>query len=427
MAVTKGRAKRLTRWVGSLEWAPVEDGRKARGKRHGHEALLNLLVAAFACGARSLRQVEEVGEDLERVGRKRLGLKSAASDTCLDGMVRRQTASGLDQVLERQVKDWLARKIISNDLFEGGVAAIDGKCVWTGNFAAHPNCQRHSRDDGSPYWMLFAQRAALVSSSAKPVLAQNFIENKEQETSEFADFFLELNARFGKSFEMVTSDAGAASRKNAKVVHESNKGYLFALKENQPNLLALARSRLSSKETPWDSELKPEARTEERYQGDVIIRELFRARVEENEPDVDWPGARQLYRVRQTRVKRDAQGNVLERKIEDRFFVSNRVLGAEKALRLVRLHWGVENNAFWTLDVAMGEDSSSPCQRGEALTTVSWLRLLGYNIASLFRSKQPSRHGEKISWRRAFELLKKALEKGAEYLDAMEQATAQLA
>ncbi len=65
------------------------------------------------------------------------------------------------------------------------------------------------------------------------------------------------------------------------------------------------------------------------------------------------------------------------------------------------------HGANWTLDVAMKEDHSSPCQRGEALVVISWLRLLAYNLVSIFRSKQPKRHGDKLSWNRAFELLKR--------------------
>jgi len=63
MRITKAKASRVARWA-KLDWEPVTDPRAARGKRHQHHGLLNLLVAAFACGDRTLRQVEEFGEDL---------------------------------------------------------------------------------------------------------------------------------------------------------------------------------------------------------------------------------------------------------------------------------------------------------------------------------------------------------------------------
>jgi predicted transposase YbfD/YdcC len=367
--------------------------------------LLQLMVVAMACGRRTLRRFEDLGDDLPAERLRSIGLTDPASDTTCDDLLRRLKPNRLPDVLERQVKKGLREKSIQHDAFPEGVIAIDGKAAWVGDFAAHPLCQRHTRDDGSPYWMLFVQRAVLVSSSAKPCLGQNFLADKEQETSEFADFFADLVRRYTKSFEIVTSDAGACSRKNAAVVHAAHKGYLFGLKANQPSLLAVAQSRLSSKEAPHDGLEKPELSQTERYQGCEYFRDLFRGTVGEGDTEVDMPGARQLWRVRQTRIRRDDRGRLIERAIEDRYFVTNRVLSADKALRLVRLHWGIENNAFWTLDCAMGEDDYCPSQRGEAVVVVTWLRLLAYNLVSLFRSRLPSRHGDKVSWQRAFELL----------------------
>jgi predicted transposase YbfD/YdcC len=372
------------------------------------------MVAALACGRRTLRHVESFGEDLSGEAlRRSIGLSAPASDTTCDDLLRRQKAGILPRVLERQVKRGLREKTIGHDAFPEGVVAIDGKAVWVGDFEAHELCQKHARDDGSPYWMLFAQRAVLVSSSAKPCLGQNFLANKEAESSEFADFFGDLVRRYGKSFEIVTHDAGACSRKNAKVVHAAGKAYLFALKDNQPNLVAVARSRLSTKEAPHDAREKPELSQTERYRGYDYRRDLFRYSVAQGDTEVDMPGARQLWRVRQRREKRDDRGRLVESSVEDRYFITNRLMNAEKALRLVRLHWGVENNAFWTLDVAMGEDDYCPSQRQQAVVVVSWLRLIAYNLVSLFRSHQPVRHGDKLSWRRAFELLEKAFQRAA--------------
>lgn len=403
MKLSKAKAARATRRA-SLDWKRIRDPRKARGKRHPLPGILNLLVSAMASGSRTLRDVETFCDDSTAQARKALGLKRAASDTATDALLRATSAAQMPSVLERQVKEGLKTKSIVNDDFDEGVVAIDGKKVWVGKFAAHRLCQQHTCDDGRPYWMLFAQRAVLISSSAKPCMGQHFIANKEAETSEFADFFGFLQNHYGKSFEMVTSDAGACSRKNARVIHTANKGYLFSLKENQPNLLHETMSRLGSKGTPRDELLEPELKTIERYRGRDVIRELFRVQVEPGDSEIDMAGVRQLWRIRQTQVRRNRHGK-MEREVEDRYFITNRVLSGPKALRLVRLHWGIENNAFWTLDMVLGEDEGSPCQRGEALVVISWLRLLAYNIVSLWRSKLPTRHGDKPSWRRAADLL----------------------
>ena len=167
MKLSKAKAARAVRWA-SLEWEAVGDPRQAQGKRHPHPGMLSLFVAAFASGARTLRQVEALSDDMAPAARQRVGLKGPVSDTALDELLRRQRPEGLAEVLERQVKDGLKSKAIQNDAFEEGVLAVDGKKLFVGNFAAHPLCQKHSRDDGTPYWMLFAQRAVLVSSWRSP-------------------------------------------------------------------------------------------------------------------------------------------------------------------------------------------------------------------------------------------------------------------
>lgn len=370
--------------------------------------MLNVTMGAFACGSRTMRQVEEFGEDLPASMRRGLGLRGPVSDTALYAFLRKQDPSSMPDVVEAQVKEGLLKKAIRHDLFPMGVAAIDGKASWVGDHAAD-SCQRHVQEDGSPYWMLFAQRAVLVSSSVRPVLFQQFVGEKTNEMARFEECFLELNRRFGKSFEFVTSDAGACSRHNAQVVHDANKAYLFAVKDNQPSLHLWAKTLLGTKTDAKDAKKEGEARTVERYRGATITREIFRADVQHGDGEVDMPGARQLWRVRQTSVTKDDKCRVVEEAAEDRYFVTNRVLSAERALKLVRLHWGIENGANWTLDVAMGEDAGCPCAMGKGVVVVSWLRLLAYNLASLWRSKLPPSHGEPVTWKRAFELLARAV------------------
>lgn len=406
MRITKAKASRVARWA-KLDWEPVTDPRAARGKRHQHHGLLNLLVAAFACGDRTLRQVEEFGEDLSARARRAMGLRKAASDTALYKLLEAHEPSGFAAVLERQVKEGLRSKAIRNDLFSEGVIAIDGKASWVGKHAAR-HAQRCRHDDGSPYWMLFAQRAVLVSSSAAPCVFQQFIADKTNELASFEACFRELHARFGKSFEVVTSDAGACSRHNARVVHEAGKAYLFTLKENQPNLLLAARARLGTHTDQSDAHRRGDARTTERYRGHDVTRELFRVSVDESDPEIVIPGARQLWRVRQRSERRNSAGHLVSTSVEDRYFVTNRHLAPDRCLRLVRLHWRIENAANWTLDMVVGEDDAAPCAQGHGIAVVSWLRQLAYNLISLWRSKLDGSHGEAMGWRRACELLERA-------------------
>lgn len=406
MKLTKAKGRRAQRWF-DVDFTGVSDPRKA--PRHSHHGLLALIVSALAAGARTLRGIEAFGDDLPKRRLKQVGLKAPPSDSTLYWLLEAQSVPRFAGLLVEQVKEALLHKTISNDLFSQGVVAMDGKCVWSGRVKAHPRCQEQVQKDGSSRFTLMAQRACLVSSSARPVVTQQFIAADAGEADTFEKTFGFLTKNFGRSFEVVTYDAGGSSRHNASVVHEANKAYVFAIKGNQPTVHQAAMSRLGVSTAPGDAALKGVASTSERADGARICREVFLAKVEAKDPEVDFKGARSLWRVRQTTV-RTLPGGTEETTVEDRYFICNRVFCANDALKLARLHWGIENGPNWTMDVVLGEDGGSPCETGKGVAVVSWLRLLAYNLLSMWRHKLPPRRDELTTpWARAIESLRTAL------------------
>jgi len=407
--VSKARAARLLRWMG-LDWSGVADPRKARGKRHSHTGMMSLMVAAFATTqANVLRHVEDFCTDIRDAGRRALGLvRGAVSDTALYALLARQTAAGMADVVERQIKKALASKAIGNDLFPWGVMSFDGKQAWFGRWPAHALCREHAPETGPRGWSLFALKVSLVSSSARPCVYQLFIPGKTNEVASFAEVFGETERRYARSYEFATGDAGLNSRANAAPVDAAHKAYMLAVKENQPGVWMAARERLGCKEMPGDAQLVGEIRTVDRYRGHDVTRDLFRCHVDAADPGIDFPTARELWRVRQVAVQTDGDGRETRRTVEDRYFVVNRVLKARHALQLVRLHWGIENGTNRTLDTQLAEDDGSPCTAGEALLVVSWLRVLAYNLVSMWRRHLPRAHGDETSWDRAGKLLRDA-------------------
>jgi predicted transposase YbfD/YdcC len=226
----------------------------------------------------------------------------------------------------------------------------------------------------------------------------------------FPAVFQWLMGNFTRSFEIITYDAGACSADNARLVDAAQKGYLFSVKANQPSLLQLARQQLGSREDAGDAQREGEARTADRAQGKAVTRELFRYPLTAADAEVALPGAQELWRVRQTSVTRDAAGTELERVVSERYFVTNRTFDADQSLRLVRLHWGIENGPNWAMDEILGEDAGSPCLKGHGLENVSWLRLLTVNLLAMFRTRLPRAHGEAPSYRDAGRALKAALD-----------------
>lgn len=404
MKLTKARARKGVRW-GEVDLSAVPDSRKG-AVRFEHAGLLRLLLAGFASGVQTLRAIESFGDRLSRHARRSLGLTRGPSDTTLYRLLSEQKVSGFALALVGQVKDALLRKRIGNDLFPQGVVAIDGKSIWTGHHRATPLCQDQGSSNGRPNFGLMSQRASLVSSSARPCITQTLIPPSAGESDTFPRTFRFLLKHFRRSFEFVTYDAGAASRENARLVHEANKAYVFAVKGSQPRVFAAAKSRLGTKDAPGDEALSGKHRSVEREDGADVTRELFSCPVDAEDPELEFPGARQLWRVRKTVVRKLPSGRA-ETSVEDRYFITNRVLRADLALTIVRLHWGIENGPNWTLDVVFGEDDGAPCETGNGIVVTSWLRLLAYNLTSIWRRHlKPVRDEVVATWRRSCESLR---------------------
>ncbi len=412
MAITEAQARRAAGYADLPFDDRVVDPRHRRGSVHPHQGLLGVLALAFAAGKRTLRRVEDFSQDLGRGARRALGLvRVKVSDTALFQVLARQGRAGLRETVYAQVKGWLSRKLISHDLFRLGVMSFDGKGTWSSTAKAVEGTKASSCDpSGSPLNHFGALRAVLTSSSARPCLDQEFIGAKESEPNAFRTMFPRLAEHFGRTFRIVTADAGLCARELAQLVVDAGKWYLFGLKENQPNLYQLAHRYFFHHHER--NELR--ARTEERYRGKTIVRELFTWSVVGHSQN-DMPGLVELWYVAQT--TRNDQGAFA---LEQRYFVSAIPAGEisdDEKLSLVRLHWGIENGAHWTMDMVLGEDDSQPCQTSrEAMEVVAWLRVLGYNIVSLYRAKGPQQDGRPLPWERVTEKLRDVLLQGRDVL-----------
>ena len=138
-----------------------------------------------------------------------------------------------------QVKDLYRGSMLPVERqFPFHVVAVDGK-YQTLNRNFHPKCTRQHHADGKGYsWKLGFLRAVLVSSSAKVCLKVSRIPKGSNEMSSFSAFFESLNADFPSDsfFEVLTLDAGFASRENLNAINERGRGFVCALKGNQPDL-----------------------------------------------------------------------------------------------------------------------------------------------------------------------------------------------
>jgi predicted transposase YbfD/YdcC len=369
-----------------------------------HRGLLSLLVAGFACGKKSLRRVEELAEDLGARVRKRLGVPRKVSDTTLWRLLARQSAQGLRQTVAAQVKRLLKQPGLEKVALPLGVMSFDGKSLWTGQQQQVPGLEAVASDEaGTPLWKLGTLRAVLTSVVAAPCVDLEFIGAKEGESPAFRQLLPRVVEAWGEHFQVVTGDAGLTAAENATLVRTLGKHYLLGLKGNQPTLHGHAVESLG------DKRCAPRARTEDRAHGQTVVRELWTHALKPGE--VEFTGARLLLCVLQTHLKDDGTQS-----LEWRYFVTSLStvdLSFAHLLRLVRLHWAIENRHHWTLDVVFEEDDRQPCLHSRSsLEVTAWLRVLAYNLLSAWRARLPLKDRLPVAWARACETLRDALVHG---------------
>jgi len=96
------------------------------------QALLGGPAAAFAIGHRTLRRTEDFLSDVGRGASRALGLgRWKPSHTTLYRLLAAHCPAGLEETLFTQVKDMVARKVVTHDRFPVGVVSMDGKGTWS--------------------------------------------------------------------------------------------------------------------------------------------------------------------------------------------------------------------------------------------------------------------------------------------------------
>lgn len=363
-----------------------------------------MLVAAFACGLKSLRRVEDLAQDLGARVRRHLGLPASVSDSTLWRLLAAQTPAGLRQTVAAQVRRRLKAPGPSAVALPLGVMSIDGKSLWTSVQREVDGLEAVACDEaGTPVWRLGTLRAVLTSHRAAPCVDLEFLGAKEGESPAFRQLLPRVVEAWGDCFQVVTGDAGLAAAENAALVRELGKHYLLGLKGNQPTLHGHAVEAIA------DKRCAARARTAERVHGLTLVRELWTHALAPGE--VEFPGARLLLCIRQTHQRDDGTQSV-----EWRYFVTSLStvdLSFHHLLSLVRLHWAIENRHHWTLDLVLEEDDRQPCLHSRtALEVTAWLRVLAYNLISSWRAALPLKDKLPVAWTRACEVLRDALVHG---------------
>jgi predicted transposase YbfD/YdcC len=219
--------------------------------------------------------------------------------------------------------------------------AIDGKSL------------RHSGNKGGGLRMLHAVSAWACEQHL--LLGQVMTDAKSNEITAIPQL-LELLDLHGA---LVTIDAMGCQKAIAKQIVAQGGDYVLTVKANQEHLLEDIQATVTKAldgllpDENVEHYTKAESghgRHEERSY--TIIHDIEGIRDKE-----DWA---KLTSVGIIYSERTVNG---ETSTEVRYFMGSKKMGARKYARVLRGHWGIENQLHWQLDVTFGEDDSSVEQR----------------------------------------------------------------
>lgn len=359
-------------------------------------------LLALAAGARTLREVEELSDDVDVAVRRWCGLTRRLSDTALRNLLVRLEPDALRVVLQRSVQLALRRKSVVHDRLPCGVVSIDGKTTPT-PIAREPYAQR--QEGKTLRGLVRTLTSCLISSSAFPCLDAMPIPASTNETGQFREAFDALLAAYPSLFDVVMGDAAFATVAGASHVAAAGKGYVFQLKENTPTLYADAVHRLDL------PDIQATVGTAEKEDGRLIARRVWIVDIDPKA--LEWKGWEHATRIlRVDRLAVDATGKVIE-VLGSRYFVTNLKKGRfnnAQWLRVLRDRWAVENQNHGTWDNAFGEDDHPWIDEPQGLVNVAILRRVAYNVLTLIRSVTlRSEDRRQTPWRRLLTCLRDAL------------------
>jgi predicted transposase YbfD/YdcC len=166
--------------------------------------------------------------------------------------------------------------------------------------------------------------------------------------------------------------------------------YVLAVKNNQPSLRRDAKAAIAAAERKGATTIT----TKDTRHGRKERRTALVASAGVMAEKHNFPGLKAVARIRSKRGKD---------KIVERYFLLTRRYSRDKALRIVREHWTIENGLHWPLDVVLDEDLARH-RKDNAPANLAVLRRLALNIARAHPDAKTSLRGKfkRAGWDESF-------------------------
>ena len=113
--------------VPELQLGRVPDPRRKHGRRWTLRSLLSLIIVGLATGRRSLREVEQLTDEMSPSALQALNLQRHMPDTTIRDVLVQVAPDGLRSRIYGQIRAACRRKAITADELPFGVLSMDGK------------------------------------------------------------------------------------------------------------------------------------------------------------------------------------------------------------------------------------------------------------------------------------------------------------
>lgn len=321
---------------------------RAANASHDLVELLFIALAAVLCGANGAADMAQFGRSKELLLRRVLRLQHGIPSHDTFSRVFRE----LDpKAFENAFRRFMVSFAAFNRLDLTGVIAIDGK-------ALRGAYERGRRATPMQMVNVFAVEARMVLASAKAPGRNEALGA------------LEVLGMLVLKHRVVTADALHCNRPFAAMVLNRGGDYVLALKKNQSKLFAAVARRFARGGTRSSAE-RLELSTHDRreWRRATVIRDFALAATH------DFPGIVAVARITSRRRLHGAPAA----KPCIHYYLLSKHIAANKLLRIVRSHWGIENRLHWMLDVLFGEDGNRS-RKDNAPENLAVLRRLAINV-----------------------------------------------
>ena len=351
-----------SKWLSYFE--PLEDPRGAQGQRHPFLSIVLIAVLATIGGAQGWEDIETYAEGHLEWLATFLDLPHGVPKAdCYRRLFNRIEPSQLHRCFQR----WIADIV---ELSGGEVIPIDGKTM------------RGSYDGASGQSALHVVSA--WASEHRLMLGQLKVERKSNEITAIPALLRLLDI----SGCIITIDAMGTQTAIAAQIVAQQGDYILALKDNHPTLHQQVKALFE--QALQDDFATLEVSSDQRVEGGHGRREMRKvwalpvSQLGGLYHQEHWAGLQSVVMV--YRRRRLDNGTLTE---ETQFFLSSLEPDAHRIGRAIRLHWGIENQLHWVLDMTFGEDDSR-IRQGHGPENVTLLKRLAISALNQETSSKRS-------------------------------------